>query len=127
MRSGLVSIAWLLAACRPELTDEANLCIEPFGDRIVAEVSVECASDHERAELSCEVVVDGTDATVMSTYREGKDPNDACADPLVATCRSDVLEPGTYTILYADERYDIELPLSERTCGPDGGTDGGTG
>lgn len=127
MRSGLVLIAWMLAACRPELTDEANLCIEPFGDRIVAEVSVGCASDHERAELSCEVVVDGTDATVMSTYREGKDPNDACADPLVATCRSDVLEPGTYTIHYADERYDIELPLSDRTCGPDGGTDGGTG
>ena len=123
VRRGLVWMVLVSAvACRPELTDEANLCIEPFGDRIVAEVSVACASDHQRAELSCEVVVDGTEATVMSTYREGKDPNDACAEPLVATCRSDVLDAGTYTISYAGERYDIELPLSERTCGPAGGT-----
>jgi len=117
----------LVAGCRPERVDEAELCIVPSGDRIVAEVSVACASDHQRAELSCDVAVDGAEVTVTSTYREGKDPNDACAEPLVATCESEALEEGTYTIAYGGDRYDVELPLADRTCGPAGGTDGGTG
>ncbi len=97
----------------------------------MARVSVGCASDHARAELSCEIEVEGQDIHVTSRFRDGRDPDTGCADPLTATCETDVLPEGTYTVRYADETFTVPVPSSMPVCAAGAGTgaapDTGTG
>jgi hypothetical protein len=126
------TFATLLLGCQqyPEIIDEDRVCVsvqEVDGQlRLFVEAdSGGCAADHEGASLECTISVDGQLAHIETVFQDGKDPDDSCAGPLETTCAVDV-EPGTYTVEYADEQYDLVVPGGERICIPGGG-DGETG
>lgn len=102
--------AW---GCQEELVDEATACVVEADERVVVEVRWPCGSDHRGAELSCSFeAVDAEERTwrLRSRFRDGEDPNGACADDLVKQC---VLEdPGTgeITILYGEAEFILTVP-----------------
>lgn len=125
----LLSPITLLAACYPEQSDYGGVCVtaEQDGDKhvlVVTADSLDCASDHKGASFECSISVDGSLAHVETTFIDGKDPNDACANSLVTTCEIEV-EPGNYTIEFAAEDKSLEVPSDEVVCL--GGAGGETG
>lgn len=82
----------------PEVVDQDGVCVSIQG-----------------ASLECTITVDGQLAHIETVFQDGKDPNDGCAGPLETTCVVDV-EPGTYTIEYADEQIGFFVPGGQRFC-----------
>lgn len=122
---GLVT---LLLGCQqyPEISDYGVVCVtaEQSGDqhRLVVEASsADCASDHEGASFECSITTDGFAAHIGTVFQDGKDPNDACASALETICEIEV-EPGTYTLQFAGEEYELEVPSQNRVCIPGGGS-----
>jgi hypothetical protein len=104
-------------ACRPGELDVA-MCILPAEDRIVVRVSAACASDHEGAKLSCEIDREGSDLHVKTSGRDGRDPDGSCADDLVATCETEPLPAGMYTVHFEDDTHEVEVPSEgDEFCG----------
>ncbi|HLT39104.1 MAG TPA: hypothetical protein VK034_22625 [Enhygromyxa sp.] len=109
----------------PEIADYGVVCVtaEQSGDqhRLVVDAnSSDCASDHEGASFECSISTDGLVAHIETVFQDGKDPNDACAEPLETTCEIEV-EPGSYTLEFAGEQYQLEVPGAGRVCIPGGG------
>lgn len=113
----MVCLVALSSACKfQEIEDEANVCV--FAGESVLRVrasSYGCESDHRRAYLKCTITVDGLDANVETVFKDGHDPNDACARPLEATCEVTVA-PGDYTLHFGDEEQSITVPDGEHAC-----------
>lgn len=111
----------LLAACLyPEQSDYGGVCVtaKQDGDKhvlVITADSLDCASDHKGASFECSISVDGSHAHVETTFKDGKDPNHACANSLMTTCEVEV-EPGSYTIEFADEDSTLEVPSAEVVC-----------
>lgn len=119
-RIGLLLSPVVLLACYPEHGDYGGVCVtaEQDGDKhvlVVTADSLDCASDHKGASFECSISVDGSAAHVETTFKDGKDPNDACANSLIATCEIAV-EPGTYTIEFADEDKSLAVPSDSVVC-----------
>lgn len=114
--SPLRPLRWLallvmLPGCAEERVDEAAICFASATDRLEVQVSWSCASDHRGAELSCEVTLEDDGALrVESVFVDGKDPNDACAEPLTAECSSPPLEDGSYEVRYGEETFAVMVP-----------------
>jgi len=119
--SGLGLLLWLVGCVGEEHVDEADLCFVSASEEIVVEVSWPCASDHRGAELSCDMEVeeDGT-VRVESVFVEGRDPNDACAEPLVAECTSPPLEDGMHSVRHGDDTFEITVPSTPQPACGDG-------
>lgn len=125
-RLGLtLALLVLLAGCPyPEQIDYGAVCVsaKQNGDQHVLVVdasSGDCASDHKGASFECTITSDGSTAHIETVFRDGKDPNDACAPPLETTCEVAV-EPGTHTLVFADEQHEFEVPSNSRICFPGG-------
>ena len=119
-----------LLGCYPEVIDGDRVCVvaeEVDGQhRLVAQAfSDGCESDHEGASLECSIESEGFDAHIQTVFRDGKDPNHACAEPLVTTCTLDV-EPGTHTLHYAGDEIALDVPSDAEVCLPDGTAPFGT-
>ena len=108
--------AIMLSACRGPI-DGVSICILASDDRIVVRASAACASDHKGATLSCKITPDGNEFQVSISGREGRDPNDACADDLVAMCESEPLADGEYTVRFDDEEHPVSIPNEDASCG----------
>jgi hypothetical protein len=126
-------IPLVLLGCQyPEVIDEDRVCVsiqEVEGQYrlfVEAESGDYCAADHKGASLECTITVDGQLAHIETVFQDGKDPNDGCAGPLETTCVVDV-EPGTYTIEYADEQIGFFVPGGQRFCVGSGGSEAETG
>ena len=120
MVSGLV-----LAACHqyPEEDDYGVVCVSALEDSEGHVLSVrastaDCASDHEGAGFECTIEVTGREAVIRTTFQDGEDPNDACAEPLYADCSASV-EPGSYDVLFGDhDSEQIQVPGGDEVCIP---------
>jgi hypothetical protein len=112
--AGLVALS---GACKfHEIEDEANVCV--YAGESVLRVhasSFGCESDHRNAYLECTITVDGEDALVETVFKDGHDPNDACAPPLETTCEVTVT-PGDYTLHFGDEQQSITVPDGGHAC-----------
>jgi hypothetical protein len=75
----------------------------------------DCASDHKGAYLKCTITVDGFSAHIETVFKDGKDPNHACASPVEGTCEV-VVEPGDYTLDFADEEQVLSVPDGVHVC-----------
>ena len=107
----LTLLALLVGCTNPEEIDYGAVCVtaEQSGDqhRLVVEASSrDCASDHKGASFECTISADGNTAHIETVFQDGKDPNAACFGPLLTTCEVEV-EPGTYTLEFADEQYEL--------------------
>jgi hypothetical protein len=111
----LFPTALALSACRGPI-DEVSICILASEDRIVVSASAACASDHKGATLSCKITQAGNEFQVSISGREGRDPNDACARDLVATCESEPLSDGEYTVRFDDEEHPVSIPNEDSAC-----------
>ncbi|MFO7562748.1 MAG: hypothetical protein R6X02_08920 [Enhygromyxa sp.] len=118
----------LLVGCQqyPEQLDYGVVCVsaEQSGGqhRLVVEAnSADCASDHEGASFECSISAEGSAVQIETVFRDGKDPNDACAPALEATCELEV-EAGTFSLEFAGEQYELEVPSQNRVCIPGGGS-----
>jgi len=113
MKPGLAfTLVLSTSACRPDAQiDESSLCFLAADDRLEVQVWESCASDHRDAELSCAVEAEPEGGLrVTAEFVDGKDPNDACADALVATCASEPLAEGTHVGHYGEETFEITVP-----------------
>lgn len=115
----IAAILVIISSCRPKPFENLRLCVLPGFDRVIVEVSASCASDHEGAELSCEIERDGNELHVTTEGHDGKDPNGACADSLTATCESEVLPNGEYTVHFDDDTRTVTIPSAEDDCDTD--------
>lgn len=86
---------------------------------VVEADSRDCASDHEDATFSCEVVMEDEGVRVSTRFQDGKDPNDGCAAPLTDTCHIAVA-PGEVTVIFGDESLVLMTQSEETTCLPQG-------
>lgn len=104
-----------VSGCEEEVVNSAMACVTEASDDLVIEVLVPCASDHRGAKLSCDI--EALDAPrqwrLSTTFVDGRDPNDSCADPLSETCSIEGLDPGPATVFYADTQLDLEIPTDE--------------
>jgi hypothetical protein len=110
--SRAVQLLALLAcvSCKEQEFDHIGICFPPASGRIVVEVRVTCAGDHRGAELDCSVDVEGSDVHVTATGHDGKDPNDGCSVPLTATCETDALPDGLYSVFFEDDSFEVPVP-----------------
>jgi hypothetical protein len=105
----------------PEIEDYGGVCVtaEQDGNKhflVVVAGSQDCASDHKGASFECSISIDGDVAHIETVFRDGKDPNDACADQLETACQIEV-EPGQYTLEFADEDvFGLDVPSDEEIC-----------
>jgi hypothetical protein len=109
---GVGALVLTAAACRPEAKiDEASMCFLAADERLEVQVWESCASDHRDAELSCAVEAepDGS-LRLTAEFVDGKDPNGACADALVATCESEPLAAGMHVVHYGEESFTLTVP-----------------
>lgn len=122
----------LLPGCKddyPEVMDYGRVCVtavEEAGGHVLSvdASSQDCAGDHRGAMFECSITVEGTRALIETVFRDGDDPNLACAAPLEARCEAEV-GPGTFTLAFADEEWELTVPSDDRVCIPGGG--GGSG
>lgn len=123
----------LLLACQQyaEIPDHGRVCVsseESNGRyRLVVEAnSGDCAADHVDATYECSITVDGTEVRMETFFQDGKDPNSACAGPLLARCEAE-LDAGIYNFRFADEyREMIAVPFdSNDYCFSGGGASEG--
>jgi hypothetical protein len=125
----VVSALMLLGACYSKEEDTGDVCVytsEEDGQNLlrVHAQGPGCTGDHRGAYLKCTITVDGLNAHIETVFKDGRDPNDACAGPVEATCEV-VVEPGTYTLDFDGDELAIAVPEDEgeHVCfGPDFGT-----
>jgi hypothetical protein len=117
---------FVLVGCAdyPEQLDYGQVCVsaQQVDDksRVLVEAnSRDCASDHRGATFDCSVEVLEFTIDVETRFMDGKDPNDACALPLTATCEA-IVDPGTYTLVFGGERRTLEAPSQDTICIPEG-------
>ena len=121
MRRLLLALPLLGLGCGGDVEMPANaVCVQrSAGDDSPSLVAVQhCASDHVGADLSCEVVQDEDGSfRVEAIYTEAKrnaDPNDACADDLLAFCLG-----GSSALDGESLRYlDAETPSADVPVAP---------
>lgn len=107
----------------PEVTDHGRVCATATHrddgdyDVVVSADSLDCASDHRGASYSCSIEVDGSVLVVETRFQDGKDPNDGCAGPLVATCEA-VVPAGTLTLEFGGEQLAFDLDGADELCLP---------
>lgn len=110
----------LLGCSQDEQIDYGGVCIEAQDHALVVEASShDCAADHRGASFECSITFDGMTATIGTVFVDGKDPDDSCAGSLETTCEATVT-PGTYTLEFAGEQGQIEVPGGARICFPGG-------
>jgi hypothetical protein len=131
--AALALLPLLTGGClHPEIDDYGGVCVtaEQDGDQhrlVVVADSHDCASDHKGASFECSISVDGFVAHVQTVFQDGKDPDHACANSIVTSCEVAV-EPGVYTIEFADEKPEqLEVPGDQQVCLAGGVSDGETG
>lgn len=116
-----VSSFLVLAACNyPKIEDHGDVCVyaseEDGQNRLqVRAQGYGCTSDHKGAYLKCTITVDGQHAHIETVFKDGKDPNDACAPPVEGTCEV-VVEPGDYTLEFDGEQQMIAVPGGDHVC-----------
>jgi hypothetical protein len=126
--SSKISLAFVIAAvaslgCTQSdmpTIDHGSVCVSSelvdgqYRISVVAD-SGDCSSDHEGASYECSVSVDGSEVDIETVHHDGKDPNSACAGPLMATCAVDV-EQGQYTLSFGDETQPLVVPSAGSVC-----------
>jgi hypothetical protein len=103
------------ASCNERGFDDLSVCFPPAMGRIVVEVQAGCAGDHRGAELDCSVDVDGSEVHVTATGHDGHDPDGGCPEALIATCETDALPDGLYTVHFEDEVFEVSVPNTDET------------
>lgn len=115
-----VSSFLILGACYHKEEDGAEVCVyttEVNGQNVLRAYAwgYPCAGDHRGAYLRCTITADGLDAHITTVFKNGKDPNDACAGWLENSCEVAV-EPGDYTLDFAGNERMITVPGGEHVC-----------
>ena len=83
---------------------------------LVAEAdSRDCAADHRGASYACSLEVDGATVRVTTLFQDGRDPDDACAGPLTATCEAEVEAQG-YRVEFNGQDQQVIVPLPDEIC-----------
>jgi hypothetical protein len=100
-------------SCKEQAFDQLRICFPPANGRIVVEVRAPCAADHSGAELDCTVEVDGSEVHVTANGHDGRDPNGACSEDLIAACETDALPDGLYTVHFQDESFEVSVPNTD--------------
>lgn len=116
----LVSSFLILSSCYEKVENHGDVCVYASEEDGQSRLQVRargdgCTSDHKGAYLKCTITVDGQSAYIETVFKDGKDPNHACAPPVEGMCEV-VVEPGDYTLEFDGEQQMIEVPGGERVC-----------
>jgi hypothetical protein len=99
------------AACISGLVDQEHTVEVDFG------TCLSSSCDHLQS-ASCTVELSGTELTVHGKASVSREQGVCTEDCRRAktTCKTGSLAAGTYTLVYAGQREDITVPLSEPAC-----------